>query len=141
MMKQILCTLFLSCVMTSALAAPQSADLYPFDNPKQEQRFQHLLTKLRCLVCQNQNLIDSEADLAKDLRAKVYHLVKTHDSDDEVIRYLTARYGDFILFQPPLKQETVLLWFGPFAFLLLGLVILGWVILRRNRHEQNKEQA
>jgi cytochrome c-type biogenesis protein CcmH len=103
--------------------------LYPLDNAKQDAQFQGLLRELRCLVCQNQDLADSNAPLAKDLRDEVYHLVQTGQSDDDIVRYLTARYGDFILFKPPVKSVTLALWFGPFVFLVCGLVLF----VRRTR--------
>ncbi|MGC1181679.1 cytochrome c-type biogenesis protein [Legionella sp.] len=96
---------------------------YPLDSAKKEAQFNHLLKNLRCLVCQNQDLADSNADLAKDLRDKVYQLVKEGKSDSEINDYLTSRYGDFILFKPPVKAITYLLWFGPVLFLLLGFLI------------------
>jgi cytochrome c-type biogenesis protein CcmH len=93
------------------------------DSAQKEAQFQHLLKDLRCLVCQNQDLADSNADLAKDLRAQVYQMVKEGKSDTEISDFLTARYGDFILFNPPVKAVTFLLWFGPILFLLLGFII------------------
>lgn len=100
-----------------------ASSAYPLDSVKKETQFKHLLKDLRCLVCQNQDLADSDADLAKDLRAQVYQMVKEGKSDCEISDYLTARYGDFILFKPPVKSITLLLWFGPILFLLLGFVI------------------
>ncbi|WP_058535610.1 cytochrome c-type biogenesis protein [Legionella saoudiensis] len=97
--------------------------MYPLDSAKKEAQFNHLLKDLRCLVCQNQDLADSNADLAKDLRGQVYQLVKDGKSDSEITDYLTARYGDFILFKPPVKAITYLLWFGPLLFLILGFLI------------------
>lgn len=96
---------------------------YPFDSVKKETQFNHLLKDLRCLVCQNQDLADSNAELAKDLRDQVYQMVKEGKSDGEISDYMTSRYGDFILFNPPVKLITLLLWFGPFLFLLLGFII------------------
>lgn len=96
---------------------------YPLDSAKKEAQFNHLLKDLRCLVCQNQDLADSNADLAKDLRGQVYQLVKEGKTDTEISDYLTSRYGDFILFKPPVKAVTYLLWFGPALFLLLGFLI------------------
>lgn len=104
--------------------------LYPLDNPKQTAQFQGLLRELRCLVCQNQDLADSNAPLAQDLREEVYKLVQTGQSDDEIVRYLTARYGDFILFKPPVKSVTWVLWGAPVLFLGLGFVLF-W---RRTAH-------
>ena len=104
---------------------------YPFDTPKQDAQFSHLLRSLRCLVCQNQDLADSNAGLANDLRDEVYTLVKEGQTDDEIIHYLTARYGDFILFKPPVKAITAMLWFGPALFMVLGLLIFWRTCLRR----------
>lgn len=101
-----------------------SKELYPLASQKQEAQFHALLHELRCLVCQNQDLSDSNAGLAKDLRNEVYQLVKIGKSDTEIMDYLTMRYGDFILFKPPVKSITLLLWFGPILFLGVGLVIL-----------------
>jgi len=108
---------------------------YPFDTTQQDAQFKHLLKELRCLVCQNQDLADSNASLAKDLRDEVYHLVRMGKSDNEIIGYLTGRYGDFILFNPPVKAITSLLWFGPALFMMLGLVIFWRTCLRRACHE------
>src|SRR4051812_28522530 len=92
-------------------------NIYPLATLKQEVQFTHLLKELRCLVCQNQDLADSNAGLAQDLRGKIYSLVKAGKSDSEIINYLTALYGDFILFKPPVKPLTMMLWFGPLLFL------------------------
>ncbi len=125
------CFLLLFFVQIGAFANT----LYPLDTPKQEAQFNHLLKELRCLVCQNQDLADSNAGLAKDLRNEVYQLVKTGKSDNEIIQYLTARYGDFILFNPPVKAITALLWFGPALFLALGLFVFWHTCLKRQRFE------
>ncbi|MBA2652180.1 MAG: cytochrome c-type biogenesis protein CcmH [Tatlockia sp.] len=109
--------------------------LYPLETPKQDAQFLHLLKELRCLVCQNQDLADSNAGLAKDLRFQVYMLVKEGRSDGEIVNYLTARYGDFILFKPPIKPVTALLWFGPALFLFLGLVIFWRTCLKGSTNE------
>ncbi|KTD58668.1 cytochrome c-type biogenesis protein CcmH [Legionella sainthelensi] len=109
---------------------------YPFDSAKKEVQFNHLLKDLRCLVCQNQDLADSNAELAKDLRDQVYQMVKEGKSDSEISDYLTARYGDFILFKPPVKSITLLLWYGPFLFLLLGLIIFWRTCLATRKNKQ-----
>lgn len=105
--------------------------LYPLENVKQEAQFNHLLKGLRCLVCQNQDLSDSNATLAKDLRAEVYRLVKEGKSDSDITRFLTTRYGDFILFKPPLKLVTALLWFGPILFIAFGFLIFWKTCVRQ----------
>jgi len=109
--------------------------LYPLPTARQDAQFSYLLRELRCLVCQNQDLADSNADLAKDLRDEVYQLVKADKSDTEIIQYLTARYGDFILFKPPVTAITAMLWFGPALFMVLGLLIFWRTCLRRAANE------
>ena len=97
-----------------------------------EQRLKRLESDLRCLVCQNQTLADSNAPLAEDLRREVRSLAVAGKTDDEIRAFLVARYGDFVLYRPPVKGTTWLLWFGPFALLALGaLVWLGLVRRRR----------
>ena len=93
-------------------------------------RLKRLESELRCLVCQNQTLADSNADLAADLRREVRALAVAGKSDEEIKAYLVARYGDFVLYDPPVKPITWMLWFGPFALLLVGAVV-WWVVLRR----------
>ncbi|MFG6442769.1 cytochrome c-type biogenesis protein [Roseateles sp. LKC17W] len=94
-------------------------------------RVQHLATQLRCLVCQNQTLADSHAPLALDLKAQVREQVQAGRSDDEVLAHLTARYGDFVRYKPPLKASTWLLWLGP--VLLFGAALAGLVLALRRR--------
>lgn len=125
--------MFLGFFLFTPLAVANS--LYPLDTEKQDAQFSHLLKELRCLVCQNQDLADSNAGLAKDLREQVYWLVKEGKSDGEIINYLTSRYGDFILFKPPVKTLTAMLWFGPALFLVLGLLIFWRTCLKRTTNE------
>jgi len=94
------------------------------DDPILEQRVTALSQELRCLVCQNETLADSRADLAQDLRNQIREQMKAGKSDQEIIAFLTERYGEFILYRPPVKPATYLLWFGPFALLIAGLVFL-----------------
>lgn len=130
-MRRVVLSLILIILTQSALAN----SLYPFDSLKQEVQFQHLLKDLRCLVCQNQDLADSNAPLAKDLRDQVYLMVQDGKTDSEINEYLTDRYGDFILFKPPVKAITYLLWFGPFVFLILGFVIFWRTSFKRVVYE------
>jgi cytochrome c-type biogenesis protein CcmH len=90
------------------------------EDPKIEQRMRALTEQLRCLVCQNETLADSRADLAEDLRKQVREQMKAGKSDQEILAYLTQRYGDFVLYNPPVKATTYLLWFGPFILLIGG---------------------
>lgn len=108
---------------------------YPFEQPAQQAQFQALLHDLRCPVCQNQDLADSNASLAVDLRAEVYRMVQAHHSDQDIIQYLSARYGDFIVFQPPVKLLTSILWLGPVILLLIGVGIFVRTCIRRGQYE------
>ena len=101
------------------------------EDPVLEQRMVKLAENLRCLVCQNESLASSRSDLAKDLRQEVREKMKQGMSDQEIIDFLVSKYGDFVLFDPPVKSYTLLLWYGPFALLLIGLA--GLVIQMRKR--------
>ncbi|RAP38342.1 cytochrome c-type biogenesis protein CcmH [Legionella genomosp. 1] len=131
MMKAVLAAI-LAIFMVNVVYANS---MYPLDTERQEAQFNHLLKELRCLVCQNQDLADSHADLAKDLRQQVYVMVKDGKSDSEIINFLTDRYGDFILFNPPVKSITLVLWFGPAVFLLIGFFIFWRTCLRQTVNE------
>ena len=98
--------------------------------PQQQQRYQQLVNELRCLVCQNQTIADSDAPIAADLRAQVHRQLVAGRSDAEIRDYLTERYGDFVLYRPPFKASTWLLWLGPFA-LLVGALIFALSLMRR----------
>jgi len=108
---------------------------HQFDSPDQEALYVQLTKELRCLVCQNQNLADSNADLAKDLREKSYEMVKAGKTHDEITEYMIARYGDFVLYRPPVNTSTYLLWLGPFVILLAALVALFLFIRRKSSGE------
>ncbi len=97
-----------------------------------------LSAELRCLVCQNQTIADSNADLAADLRNQVREKVRQGQSDAEIMEFMVARYGDFVLYRPPLKATTLLLWLGPLLLLAAGLAIL-FLRLRRPRHDGEAE--
>jgi cytochrome c-type biogenesis protein CcmH len=115
--------------LTSAAkeAVPEAAD------PVLEARMTKITSELRCLVCQNQTIADSSADLAADLRRQTRELLKQGKSDSEIVDYMTARYGDFVLYRPPLRATTVLLWFGPGLMLVVGGAVLVLVLHRRSR--------
>ena len=104
-------------------------DTTEFDDPATEARYRALISELRCLVCQNQTLADSNAPLAVDLREQVRLRVARGDSNDEIIAYLTERYGDFVLYRPRVTATTIALWAAPFVFLALGGAI-AWRVLR-----------
>lgn len=127
-MLKYLIGLVLSFILVNSSFAEE---LYPFSDKKQEVQFQYLLKELRCPVCQNQDLSDSNADVAKDLRLEVYKMVISNKTDEEIINYLTARFGDFILFKPKLKSVTMFLWFGPVIFGLIGVLVFFKSIKRK----------
>ena len=115
-------------VIVQAATSPEEM----LDDPKLEERARELGKQLRCVVCQNQSIDDSNAPLAKDLRGLVRERLAAGDSNDEVMTYVTARYGDFVLLEPPVRANTWLLWYGPAALLLVGGVGAA-VWLRRQR--------
>ncbi len=106
-------------------------DTYQFSDPRQEALYQELIQELRCLVCQNQNIADSNAELAKDLRRKTYEMVSKGKDKDQIVDFMVARYGDFVMYKPPFKASTMILWLGPAIIFLLGLVMLIRIIRRR----------
>jgi cytochrome c-type biogenesis protein CcmH len=115
-----------------AIAGAKEAPLAAAD-PATEARMLRLAAELRCLVCQNQTIADSSAPLADDLRRQVREMIVRGDSDSQIIDFMTQRYGDFVLYRPPLKGTTAALWFGPLALLVGGLTIFVVVLRRRNR--------
>jgi len=124
---KILAWLFLCLAAGPAYA---SHDMYSFLSQQKYRQFTRLSSELRCLVCQNQNLANSTAGLAKDLRKKLYTMVQSGRTDSFIKGYFTHRYGDFILFSPPLKYITYLLWFGPYLFLILGCFVIIWILMK-----------
>lgn len=123
-MKRLILLLLL--LPTLAVAA-----LGEFETPQQEARYRALNQQLRCLVCQGQSIADSDADLAKDLKREVRRMILEGRSDAEIKDFMVARYGDFVLYKPPVKASTYLLWFGPFVLLIGGLA--AWSVLARRR--------
>jgi cytochrome c-type biogenesis protein CcmH len=117
----------LTCVASAKEAIPAAAD------PVLEARMLRIATELRCLVCQNETIAASHADLAQDLRRQVREMLARGDTDAQIIDFMTARYGDFVLYRPPVKSTTWILWFGPGLLLVGGLGALVWVLRRRSR--------
>jgi cytochrome c-type biogenesis protein CcmH len=126
-----LLALLLLCLLSSFAMAQVQEEERPSDDPVIEQRLANLSRELRCLQCQNQTLADSPAGLAADLRREIREQMKAGKSDQEIIAFLTQRYGDFILYKPRVTYTTYLLWFGPFILLLAGLYILFRYIKQR----------
>jgi cytochrome c-type biogenesis protein CcmH len=121
-MKRALAQLILVCCVLLTAAAKDAQPMA--DDPELEKRVTNLSQELRCLVCQNETLADSRADLADDLRRTIREQMKAGKSDKEIVAYLTERYGDFVLYRPPVKPATYLLWFGPFILLVTAPIFL-----------------
>jgi len=107
-----------------------------FANPEQQEAYENLTSELRCLVCQNQTIADSNAELAADLRRQVYEMLQQGKSKQDIAEFMTDRYGDFVLYNPPFKLKTGLLWIGPVVFLLLGLIAVFLFARRKKTAEK-----
>lgn len=134
MLRRLLLALWLAL----PLAASAAEALPAAEDPVVEARLLRLAGELRCLVCQNQTIADSHADLAQDLRRQVREMIHQGKTDQEIIDYMTARYGDFVLYRPPLKSTTWLLWFGP-GLLVVGAV-LGLILVLRRRSRMSPDR-
>ena len=110
-----------------------------FENKNLEGSYYLLIEEIRCLVCQNQSLADSNAPLAQDLRNEVFKMIQTNKSNNEIMEFLVERYGDFVLYRPPLKKNTWLLWFGPFLFLVIGFFVAVFVIKKQSGESQGNK--
>ena len=106
----------------AAVAAP--IETFKFDSPETEKVFRTLSEEIRCLVCQNQNIAESNADLAKDLRLEIYTMLSKGKTEDEIVEFMVDRYGDYVLYRPPFKPVTWLLWFGPAIIFVIGLIFV-----------------
>ncbi|MEZ5509139.1 MAG: cytochrome c-type biogenesis protein [Gammaproteobacteria bacterium] len=126
MMRWMLLSLMLTCGIAFA-----TIDAYEFKTPDDEQRFRVLVEELRCPKCQNQNIADSNAGLAKDIKDRVHRLINEGKDNGEITDYMVERYGDFITYRPPVRPVTWFLWFGPFALALLAAFIIFMIKLRQ----------
>lgn len=131
-MSPLIKTVLLAAALAlSAAAGAYTLEEFKFDSPQQQQEFRELIAKLRCLVCQNESLAGSQAELAQDLRNEVYKMMRAGQSKDEILDFLVSRYGDFVLYDPPLKPSTYVLWFGPFVLIGIGAVFMARALLRK----------
>jgi len=138
MIKRFVSVLALCLLLGAGMTqAGVTLEAFKFNSKAEEQHFKDLIEELRCLVCQNQSLVDSDAELAHDLRAEVYDMIQAGKNDEEIVEFLVARYGDFVLYNPPVKPSTYLLWFGPFVLLLIA----GLLLLRSIRRQQKEPAA
>jgi len=125
---------FLVLALLMAMPAQARFETHDFANEQMENDYNVLVQELRCLVCQNQNLADSNAELAQDMRLLVYKKLSEGLSKDEIVDFMVLRYGDFVMYRPPVKKSTFLLWFGPLIFFVVaGLIVLSY--MRRQKKE------
>lgn len=130
--------LFILCLLplTYVWAA---IDTYEFKDEETRQRFNQLVYELRCPKCQNQNLSDSNSPIASDLRREVYRMVQEGNDNAEIIDFMVARYGDFVLYRPPVNKMTYVLWYGPFALAVLGIIVIVVIARKRRRVDEKGE--
>lgn len=131
-------TLYALILLLFVYKAHAEIEYRDFKQPEQEQAYQTLISELRCLVCQNQTIADSNADLAKDLRRQVYEMLQQGKSRQDIVDFMTDRYGDFVMYKPALKLKTMLLWLGPVLFLVIGLATV-WVL--RSKTSTSEDQS
>ena len=134
--------LLLACILGASLVGMANAaiDTYEFKDEGERARFRTLTEELRCPKCQNQNIADSNAPIATDLRREIFRMLEEGQSNAQIVDFLVLRYGDFVLYKPPVNARTYLLWYGPFVLLGLGALGLG-VLLRRRKGANNSVQA
>lgn len=121
--------------------AQAAIEAYEFKDDATESLYKELIEELRCLVCQNQNLADSNAELALDLRKQTYDMLQQGKNREEIVDYMVNRYGDFVLYRPPVKSSTYLLWAGPFALLLIVLIAVLMHFKKKQTLQEPEQQA
>jgi cytochrome c-type biogenesis protein CcmH len=132
--------LCLAAILALTAFAALAQEPLVFDNPEQEARYNQLTLELRCVVCQNQNLADSDAPLAHDLRKEIYDMMMAGQDDEQIKTFLVERYGDFVLYRPAMKGNTLALWVLPVAMLGIGAVAVFFTVRNRNRKLAEQRQ-
>lgn len=130
-MKQLIQGIVLALCLVGGVQA--AIDAYEFNTDAERERYRTLVEELRCPKCQNQNIADSNAPIAMDLRREIYRMVEEGQSNEQIVDYLVARYGDFVRYKPPVNAKTLVLWYGPIALLVLGFGVLAFILIRRRR--------
>lgn len=130
-MKRFLAAAALGLALTGIAHA--AIDTYEFANDAERERFRDLTTELRCPKCQNQDIADSNAPIAADLRKQIYTQLQAGKSNQQIVDYMVDRYGEFVRYKPEVSERTWLLWFGPAALLGLGVIVIGAIVVRRRR--------
>ena len=123
--------------------AQASIDTYEFSTQAERDRYRTLVEELRCPKCQNQNIADSDAPIAMDMRDEIFKKLEEGQSNDQIVEFLVDRYGDFVRYKPPVNKKTLILWYGPAAFLTFGFAMVAMIVIRRRRStrtEQNEQQ-
>ena len=128
--------LLLGLILLVSSSVHATLESFDFSGDVGEQRYKSLIEELRCLVCQNESLAGSQAELAQDLRREVYALMAQGKSDQEVVDFLVARYGDFVLYNPPVKPSTYMLWYGPLVLAVIALIVVYRSIARKTRSKE-----
>ncbi|MCG6896931.1 MAG: cytochrome c-type biogenesis protein CcmH [Thiocapsa sp.] len=129
-------------LLTSVNLSAYTLEEFTFEDEAKRDSFRDLIGKLRCLVCQNESLASSQAGVAEDLRKEVYRMIQEGQTDEEIISFLVDRYGDFVLYEPPIKPSTYILWFGPFLFLgLAGFLLFRALGRKKTEPEQELTEA
>jgi cytochrome c-type biogenesis protein CcmH len=114
---------------------------YQFDDPQRGEEFRQLIEQMRCLVCQNESLAGSNAELAVDLRNEIYDMMKAGQGKDQIVEFMVARYGDFVLYSPPMKPSTYPIWFGPILLFMLGAFVLFRILRRKSQASEAELSA
>ena len=124
--------------LTLTGVAHAAIDTYEFANDAERERFRELTKELRCPKCQNQDIADSNAPIATDLRREIFRMLGEGKDNQQILDFMVSRYGDFVLYKPALTSKTAVLWFGPLALLVGGMVVIGVIVGRRRRTEQTE---
>lgn len=138
-MKRLLAAVF--CSLALGGFAQAAIDTYEFSSEAERQRFRELTNELRCPKCQNQNIADSDAPIAMDLRREIFRMLEDGQADEQIVEHLVDRYGDFVRYNPPVELRTLLLWYGPWVLLGGGLLALVVIVVRRRRVENAPQNA
>ena len=123
--------------------AQASIDTYEFSTQAERDRYRTLVEELRCPKCQNQNIADSDAPIAMDMRDEIFKKLEEGQSNEQIVEFLVDRYGDFVRYKPPVNKSTLILWYGPAAFLVFGFAMVVVIVIRRRRStvtEQHEQQ-
>jgi len=135
-MRKILALLLISLPMSLWAAI----DTFEFKDEETRERFRQLTFELRCPKCQNQNLQDSNSPIASDLRNEVYKMLQEGNDNDEIVGFMVARYGDFVLYRPPVNKATYVLWYGPFVLAVIGIIVMVFLSRKRKKKVDDKGQ-